>query len=78
MITIWAPKYSTQEVLVKPFNIKEGTNKIIFTHTKHEALFMEGEKMRTYKMVGHGRAGVYAIPLSDFIKEPSKQLQMEV
>jgi hypothetical protein len=78
VIEIWCPKYSTSEVLIKPFNIKEGMNKIIFTRCKHESLLMEGEKIRTYKMIGHGRAGVYAVPLRDFIKEETKQLGMEI
>lgn len=74
IIYIFAPKFSTMEVLIKPFNVKDGVNKIIFTKTwRDKVLLMEGEKIRSYPMIGHGETGVYVVPVADFQTEPSKQ-----
>lgn len=74
VIEIWSPKFSTMEVLIKPFNVKDGMNKIIFTKTwRDKVLLMEGEKIRSYPMIGHGATGVYAVPVADFQTEPSNQ-----
>jgi hypothetical protein len=69
-ITIFAPRFHDMKVLVKPWRIQDGVNKIIFTKTwQDKVLLMEGEKMKTYPMEGHGETGVYAIPVNDFDKQ---------
>lgn len=65
-INIWQPKYSTKEVLIKSFNIHNGINQIDFTKCDHPSLQMDGMKIKSYKMIGHGKRGVYAVPIKDF------------
>lgn len=74
VIEIWSPKFSTMEVLIKPFNVKDGMNKIIFTKTwRDKVLLMEGEKIRSYPRISHGKSSVYAIPVADFKRMPTNQ-----
>lgn len=74
VIEIWAPRFKDMKVLIKPWRVQPGINKIVFTKTwQDKVLLMDGEKMRTYPMEGHSESGVYAIPVNDFEKELSKQ-----
>jgi len=77
VIEIWAPRFKDLKVLVKPWRIQPGLNKIMFTHTwKDKILIMDGAKMRTYPMEHHGEKGVFVIPVKDFIQEKSDQLEL--
>lgn len=77
VIEIWSPKFSTMEVLIKPFNVKDGMNKIIFTKTwRDKVLLMEGDKLRTYPMISHGKTSVYVVPVKDFDQEATRQMEL--
>lgn len=78
IIKIWAPKFSTQEVLIAPYHVQPGINKVVFTKTRYGALLMDGAKIKSYPMVFNGKIGVHAVPIKDFEHEDSKQLSMEV
>lgn len=77
IIEIWAPRFKDLKVLIKPWRIQPGLNKVIFTKTwRDKELIMDGEKMKSYPMEGHGEAGVYAIPVRDFEMEETSQTQL--
>ena len=77
-IDIWAPKYSTNSVLVASHKILNGNNRVIFTKAKHlegGVYEMDGEKMRTYPSQPNGKGVVHVIPFDDFTctKEPQQK-----
>ena len=76
IIKIWTPKFSTQEVLIKPWQVKPGMNKVVFTKCRYGALLMDGDKIKSYPMIAHGKTGVLAVPIKDFTNEPTKQLTL--
>lgn len=76
-IEIWAPKFSNMTVLIKPYRIRDGMNRVVFTKTwRDKVLLMDGERLRSYPIEGHGASGCHAVPVKDFDKEPSKQLTL--
>lgn len=66
-IKIWAPKYSTNEVLVGKHHIKE-FNRIIFTKAKHLAgkeFFISSKKIRGYPTQSNNGKPMYVVPFDD-------------
>lgn len=77
VIEIWSPRFHDMKVLIAHYHVKSGMNKIIFTKTwRDKVLLMEGEKIKTYPMESNGTVGCYAIPVDDFIKAPTGQLEL--
>lgn len=77
-IQIKAPRFSRRDVLVAPWRVQPGINRIVFTETwKDKELFMDGNQMKSYPMEGNGKIECLAIPIRDF-EVNSKQLKMEV
>lgn len=70
VISIWAPKYSTSEVLVAGSKVRPGLNKVVFTKAKQVDLYMDGAKMKSYPKVSNGKIYCHAIPLGDFDENP--------
>lgn len=78
IIYIFAPRFHDMKVLIKPFNIKPGMNKIKFTKAwQDKELLMEAEKIKSYPMEAHGESGVYAVPVDDFEKVTNQLSLME-
>ena len=78
-IEIWAPRFSTQDVLIAPYHVQPGVNRIIFTKTwKDKVLLMTGEQIKSYPMQSNGKIGCYAVPVKDFEAEPTNQLKLEL
>ena len=72
-IEIWAPRYSTGHILIAPYHIMAGVNRIVFTKTKHKPLLMDGARIKSYPMETNGKIGVYCVPIKDFTAEPNNQ-----
>lgn len=73
-IEIWSPRFHDLKVLIKPWRIQPGINRIIFTKTwRDKVLLMDGEKIKSYPMEGHGESGVYVVPVKDFESANSNQ-----
>lgn len=73
-IEIWAPRFKDLKVLVKPWRIKPGVNRVVFTKTwLDKILLMDGDKMKTYPIEGHGATGVHVIPVKDFDRADTGQ-----
>lgn len=66
VIKIWAPKVSTNEVLIKKFQIKEGLNRIVFTKCNMPDLLINSAVIKQCPMVPHGKTGAFAVPLKYF------------
>ena len=78
-IEIWAPRFSTGHVLIAPYKVVHGMNRIVFTHTmKDKVLLMDGAKIASYPMESNGKIGCHAVPLKDFENEPTKQEKLEL
>ena len=77
-IDIWAPRFKDMTVLIAPFKVQPGINRIIFTKTwQDKQLFMDGEKIKSYPMQDNGKIGCHAVPVNDFDKQETNQLNME-
>lgn len=80
-IEIWKPRYHDMTVLIAPYRVKDGVNRIIFTKTyPNKELFMDGAKIRTYPKQPNGKISCYAVPFIDFevFEREDKQLTMEM
>lgn len=78
-IDIWSPKFSTNEVLISPYKIKPGLNRIIFTKSNLSPLLIDSEDIRKYPLTSNGSIGVHAVPMSAFKKEELvNQIGMEI
>jgi hypothetical protein len=69
-IKIWAPKYSTNEVLVGSHHVASGVNEIVFTKAPHlegKVYLLDGQKIRSYPKQPNGKGYVYKVPMSDLI-----------
>lgn len=76
-IEIWAPKFSTQQILIAPYHVQPGLNRIVFTKTwRDKVLLMDAAKIKSYPMQSNGSIGVYAIPIKDFEIEPTGQTDL--
>jgi hypothetical protein len=75
-IEIWQPRFHDRKVLIKPFNIKEGLNRVIFTKCDMPNLIISSRMIRNCPMEEHGSKGVYAVPLEMFSKEKTNQISM--
>lgn len=75
-IDVWQPKWSTMEVLIAPYKIKPGINKVVFTKCDYPNLIMSDKKLRSYPMTHNGSIGVYRVPIADFAREKSNQLML--
>lgn len=67
-IKIWAPKYSTNEVLIGAHHVKTGVNEIIFTKAPHlegKVYQITGDKIRTFKKQANGKGFVYCVPMTE-------------
>ena len=67
-IKIWAPKYSTNEVLVGTHHVSPGENLIVFTKAPHlegKVYSIDGLKIRSYPKQPNGKGYVYRIPMTD-------------
>ena len=74
-IKIWAPRFKDMVVLIAPYHVKAGVNKIIFTNTwKDKQLLMDGEKIKSYPLESNGKIGCHAVPVKDFDKPETNQL----
>lgn len=73
-ISIWAPRFKDKKVLIAPYHVRPGINRIVFTKTmRDKRLLMDGAKIKSYPMESNGTIGVYAVPLGDFENEPTNQ-----
>ncbi len=73
-IEIWAPRFKDMKVLIAPYHVQAGLNRVVFTKTwKDKILVMDGAKIKSYPMESNGSIGCYAVPVADFDKEPTKQ-----
>lgn len=73
-IEIWAPRFRDKKVLIAPYHVQPGANRVIFTKTmKHLRLLMDGAKIKSYPMESNGTIGCHAVPLKDFTKEETNQ-----
>lgn len=75
MIEIWAPKYSTNEVLIATHKVQEGINKIVFTkanHLKGKVYEIDSETIRKGKKQPNGKGYVYVVSM-DEMKEVTRQ-----
>jgi hypothetical protein len=76
-ITIFAPRFKDMKVLVAPYRVVSGQNRIVFTKTwQDKVLFMDGERMKSYPQEWNGKIGCLAIPVDDFETEASLQLEL--
>lgn len=67
-IKIWAPKYSTDEVLIGSHHVAKGDNEVVFTrapHLKGKVYTITGEKIRSFKKQINGRGYVYCVPMDE-------------
>ncbi len=68
LIKIWAPKYSTNEVLIGAHHVTTGINEIVFTRAPHlegKVYQIEGEKVRSYLKKENGKGFVYCVPMAE-------------
>lgn len=78
-ISIWAPRFKDMKVLIAPHHIQSGVNRIVFTKTWNEKVFlMDGEKIKSYPMESNGSIGCHVVPVNDFEKEPTRQLEIKL
>lgn len=78
-IEIWAPRFKDRKVLIAPWRVMSGINRIVFTRTKMPSLLINGAEIKKYPMESNGKIGCYAVPMSAFAKESeTKQIRMEV
>lgn len=66
-IEIWAPKYSTDEVLIQKAKVKEH-NRIIFTKAKHLAgkeFYISKDKIKQFPTQDNGGKPVYRVPMRE-------------
>lgn len=77
-IEIWAPRFKDMKVLIAPYHVKAGMNRIVFTKTwRDKVLLMDGANIKSYPMEDNGKIGCHAVPVSDFEKEENnKQLEL--
>lgn len=80
VIEIWAPRYSTNSVLIASHKVKAGPNKVVFTKAKHleGAVYqMDGGKIRSYPTQPNGKGVVHIVPFKDLecVKEPKNGTQ---
>lgn len=76
---IFAPRFKDRKVLVAPYRIQPGMNRIIFSKTmKDKAFYMDASKMKSYPQESNGTIGCYAIPLADFEVKKVNEDQMEL
>lgn len=76
-IEVWAPKYSTDSVLIGTHHVKDGLNTIVFTkanHLKGGVYSIDGKNARTYPKQPNGKGFVYVVPFIDLKceKQPTK------
>jgi len=67
-IKIWAPKYSTNEVLIGTQHVTSGENLIVFTKApklEGKVYSMDGLKIRSYPKQPNGAGYVYRVPMTD-------------
>lgn len=68
-IEIFAPKFKTKEVLIAPYRVASGINRIVFTKTwQGVELYMDGERIKSYPIQSNGTIDVHAVPIADFDK----------
>lgn len=73
-IEIFAPRFHDMKVLIAPYKVQPGINRIIFTKTwRDKVLLMDGAKIKSYPMESNGTIGCYCVPVADFQTEPSRQ-----
>lgn len=78
-IEIWAPRFSDRKVLIAPWKVVSGLNRIVFTRTKMPSLLINGAEIKKYPMETNGKIGCHAVPISAFAKESeTKQVRMQV
>lgn len=76
-IEIWSPRFKDMTVLIAPYKVQPGMNKIVFTKTwQDKVLLMDGARIKTYPMQSNGTIGCYAVPVRDFDKEQTGQLEL--
>ena len=77
-ISIWAPRFKDMKVLIAPYHVQAGMNRIVFTKTwRDKVLLMSGEQIKSYPMEWNGKIGCHAVDVSDFDKEENnKQLEL--
>ena len=69
IIEIWAPKFSTKEVLISTKKVVSGTNIIKFTKVKSmegKEYHIEDTEIRQCRVQPNGVGEVYVVPLSKF------------
>ena len=64
VIEVWEPKYSTNEVLVAVYKVKD-KNKIKITKGAYKGTYeMSGIAARSYPVISNGRIPCFALPIS--------------
>ncbi len=67
-IKIWAPKYSTNQVLIGAHHVAPGVNEIEFTRAPHlegKIYQIDGQKIRTFTKQANGKGFVYCVPMTE-------------
>ena len=77
-IEIFAPRFHDMKVLIAPYHVKTGMNRIVFTKTwRDKVLLMDGANIKSYPMEWNGTIGCHAVPVDAFDKEENnKQLEL--
>lgn len=78
-IEIWAPRFKDMTVLIAPYHVQPGINRIVFTKTwRDKVLLMDGDKIKSYPMQDNGKIGCHAVPVKDFDKAETKQATLDL
>jgi len=76
-IEVWAPRFHDKKVLIAPYKVQNGMNRIIFTKTmRDKRLLMDGAKIKSYPMESNGTIGCHAVPMKDFEMEKTDQEEL--
>lgn len=70
MIEIWAPKYSTNEVLIATHAVRDGDNLLYFSkapHLRGKIYKVDGALVRKCKKQKNGRGQVYCVPFESML-----------
>ena len=69
-IEIWAPRYSTGDVLIQKAKVREH-NRVVFSRAKHllgKEFYISKNKIKKYPKQDNGGKLVYVVPMGDLME----------